>query len=255
MGSDQHHDDASVPGDDGLRLALRRLADSAGGTPALSGAELRARAGHRRRRIGLAVVPSAAAAGLLVGVTAFALTGHHSTDGGPTTPAQSALPVAPRTSGAPTVPASGVSRAPGARASARPSGSPTATAASPSSRPVPPAPIGDAACAVPVKGESLVLLHALGAAGALRTGTDSMLSAIPVSCVHGRPVPSGPQQALATAPDVVVTTTAPLSSGSDSRLSSLQELVTELTGHPDQLFAVRRDASGLVTRLDEVYVR
>lgn len=255
MGSDQHHDHASAPGDEELRLALHRLADSAGGRPLLSGAELRDRAGRRRRRTRLVVVPTAAVAGLLAGVTAFALTGHHSTPGGPSAPARSALPLAPGASGEAAAPVPGASRASGPAGPTRPSGSPAATASATSSRPVLPGPTGGAACAVPEAGETLVLLHAQSAVGALRTGTGTLFSATPVACVHGRPTPSGPQRLLETAPDAVVTTTAPLGSGSVAKQSTLEELAAQLAGHPDQLFGIRRNAAGLVTRLDEAGLR
>jgi hypothetical protein len=81
-----------------------------------------------------------------------------------------------------------------------------------------------------------------------------MLSVVPLSCTRGLLRPSGPLQQLEAAPDAVVTTTTPLSNGSASTLSTLQELATGLSSHPDQVFTVRRDTSGRVTRLDEVYL-
>jgi hypothetical protein len=258
MGSDRHHHDASVPGDERLRQALHRLADSAGGTPALSGAELRALAGRRRRRTRLAVVPAAAAAGLLAGITAFALAGGPATHHGHTAPARTAVPVAPSPprESAPTP--SGTSRAPGLATTAPPPGVPAETAPPRAPRPVPPGPPRASACAVPREGETLVLLHALSAPLTLTAGTnatDALLSAVPVSCTRGHLAPSGPLQQLETAPDAVVTTTAPLGNGPASTPSTLEELVVKLAGHPDQLFGIRRDASGRVIRLDEVYAR
>ncbi len=259
--ADMHQHDASAPGEEQLRHALRRLADTAVGTPPLSGAEVRALAGRRRGR--LVVVPAVALAGLLVGTTAYALAGgfsagHRSPTNG--TPPPASMPLAPGRPHGSSAAGSGRTRtAPGPAGSAVPARPPTARTASHAPRPPLPAPARLAACVTVRRGEFLVALHKLSIPDALATGTgaatDPELSAVRISCVRGRLVPSGSLQRLAAAPDAVVTTTAPLSAGSAPTPSTLEEAALGLARHPDQFFGVRRDASGQVTRLDEVYVR
>ncbi|MEY9937856.1 hypothetical protein [Streptacidiphilus sp. MAP5-3] len=234
MGDDLRHDDhlrhdGDLPHDGDLRRALHRLADSAAGPPPLSGAGLRALAGRRGRRTRLAVVPAAAVGALLAGATAYALAG-----GGHATPQEHSAPapsVAPVVSGVPQASASPTATgapngatAPATAPSSSPvSASPTATASSrATAHPTSSAPTGAAACLAAPQGEILVLLRTLSTPGAL-------LSATPVACVQGQLVPSGPTQNWGLAPGVVAPTTG-----------------------ADQLFAVRRDAAGLVVRLDKV---
>jgi hypothetical protein len=256
MGSNQHHHDASGPRDERLREALYQLADSAGGTPPLSGAEVRALAG-RRRSSWLAVVPAAAVAGLLVGTTAFALTGGFATEPRHTAPTQgtpppASAPPAPHGS-SPSV--SGRTRtAPGPTTTAVPSRPPVASAASHAPQLPLPGPTRVAACVTVRGGESLVSLHGLSIPGTLTAGPGAILSAVPLSCARGRLAPSGPPQQLRASPDAAVTTTAPLGNSPASAPSTLEELAVGLARHPDQLFGIRRDTSGRVIRLDEVYV-
>lgn len=256
-GNDPH--DASEPGEERLSQKLHQLADSVGGTPPMSGAELRALAGRRLGRL-LVAVPAAAVAGLLVGATAFAVTGGFATEPRHTAPTSDTSPTAsaPRASGpthssAPAVPD---------RPPAVPG--PAATASRPrtvphgAARPTPAGPTGVAACTAARAGETLVRIHELSTLSTLTApatkATAPMLSVVPLSCTRGLLRPSGPLQQLEASPDAVVTTTTPLSNGSASTLSTLQELATGLSSHPDQVFTVRRDTSGRVTRLDEVYL-
>lgn len=256
-----HHQDASEPGDERLRQALHRLADGVGGTPPMSGAELRALAGRRRRGGLLVAVPAAAVAGLLVSATAFALTGGFASESRPTAPTRDTPPPA-SASLVPSPPALSPPAVPGGTPAARgPVGTPSRPATVPprTSRTALPGPTGVVTCTAARAGETLVSLHALSTLSTLTAGAAAanhpVLSVTPLSCVRGLLKPGGPLEQVEAVPDAVVTTTAPLSNGSASTLSTLDALAVGLTDHPDQLFGIRKDASGRVIRLDEVYVR
>ncbi len=257
MSSDQHPQD--VPGfqDEDLRRALRRLARVAEGEPPLNGSEVRALAGRRRRR--WLVVPVLTVSGMAVSAAAFALTGGlsggpgHTGSGHGDGPPVAASPSSAAPAGTGPSRLGPAPSAAGPGTTARPAGSPAAGASS--RLPAPPAsgPPAAACGAVP-QGRTLVFLHALSIDGALAPRAGAVLSAVPVACAQGHLAPSGPLQRLNVAPDAAVTTTAPLSTGATRTTGTVEGLALALTRHPDQLFAIQRDASGLVVRMDEVYV-
>jgi hypothetical protein len=206
-----------------------------------------------------------AVAGLLVGTTAYALTGGLSPGPGHSapprrvpTPTSAPLTTSPPHASASAAPG-GAPAVPGPASTVSPPAVPAATASPRAARPTLPGPAGVAVCPAGRDGETLVSLHAPSAPATLTAGTgtttDTVLSAVPLSCVRGRLTPSGPLQELRAAADAAVTTTAPLSDGPASTPSTLEDLTVGLARHPDQLFGIRRDASGRVIRLDEVYVR
>ncbi|MEY9965876.1 hypothetical protein ABIA33_003926 [Streptacidiphilus sp. MAP12-16] len=243
-----------------FRESLRGLAASAAGEPPLSGPELR-RLAERRHRRRLLAVPALALSGLLVGGTAFAISGVF----GP-----APRPVPPVSGGAPSASAPGIAPSatdtphpsephpslapsrPGDPAAPTASGRVTPTGPSVSATSALPDPGKVVACAAAQAGETLVRLHALQLPGTLAPGVDALLYAVPVTCVHGQLTLAGAGQWLRVVPDAVVTTTAPLSAGAGSSLSTLAGLATGLTQHPEQLFGIRRDAEGRVYRLDQV---
>ena len=243
-----------------FRESLRGLAASAAGEPPLSGAELRGLAErHRRRR--LLAVPALALSGLLVGGTAFAVSGAlgsaprqvppvsggiptASVAGTSPAAADTTSPAVPRASPTPSRP--GVSAAP--TASGRPT--PTGPSASVTSAAADPGKV--VTCAAARAGETLVRLQALQLPAGLAPDVDALLYVVPVSCVRGQLTSSGGVQLLQVVPDAVVTTTAPLSAGAGSSVNSLAGLAAGLVLHPEQLFGIRRDAAGLVDRLDQV---
>ena len=244
-----------------FRESLRGLAAGAAGEPPLSGAELRRRAERRGRRWSLGV-PALALSGLLVGGTAFAISGAlgsgprqvppvsvgmsaTSAPGNAPIATETARPAAPRTSPAPS--RSADPAAPTGSARVTPSG-PSASALTSAV----PDPGKVVACAAARAGESLVRLQSLQLSGGVVPNVDALLYAVPVGCVRGRLVPSGGLQVLSVLPDAVVTTTAPLSAGAGSSVNTLAGLAAGLVLHPGQLFGVGRDADGRVSRLDQV---
>ncbi|MFC1437518.1 hypothetical protein ABUW04_04545 [Streptacidiphilus sp. N1-10] len=243
-----------------LRESLRGLAATAAGEPPLSGAELRRRA-ERRRRPWVLGAPALALSGLLVGGTAFAISGALGSGPQrvptvsaviPTTSAPGTAPAAPRTTG-PAEP----------RPSPTPSSAPD-VAASTAAAPITPSGPSTAAtsassdpgkvlgCAVARTGETLERVQSLQLPAGLTPGVDALLYAVPVDCVRGQLVPSGTVQLLQVLPDAVVTTTAPLSTGTGSSVNTLTGLAAGLVLHPEQLFGVGRDAQGRVDRLDQI---
>jgi hypothetical protein len=245
-----------IHGDEPYRRALRTLADSAAGEPLLSGSDVRALAERRRRRW-VVGVPAVALSGLLVGGTAFAMGGAYRAAPRPAVPrTASASASASVTAGAPHAHAVRPrGAAAGGGAASRHSGDHAAPAGrTPASRTVPSGPVAAASCVAARTGETLESLRVLALpAGLTSSGIGTVVFAVPLSCVHGRLLPSGSGQWLPVAPDAVVTTTAPVSTGSTASSSTLQKLAAGLTRHPDQLFGVRRDSTGRMVRLDQVY--
>jgi hypothetical protein len=245
-----------------FRESLRGLAESAAGEPPLNGPELRRRAERRRRRRLLAV-PTLALSGLLVGGTALAVAGAFGPEPRRVPPVSGGLPSASvpgtasasPTPGRPTIP----SRSATPSTAGGPAAPTTADPAAPTTRPSAsgatpvPVPGGAAVCAAARAGETLVRLDVLQLPAGLAPGVDALLSAVPVSCVRGQLEPDGPAQWLPVSPGAEVTTTTPLSAGTQPTVSTLTALATGLTQHPDQLFGIIRDARGTVIRLDEVH--
>ena len=246
-----------------FRESLRGLAASAAGEPPLSGAELRRRAEqHRRRR--LLAVPALALSGLLVGGTAFAVSGVLGSAPQHVPPVSGGI----ATASAPATSAAASDTTPAVVPSASPSPSRSEASAAPtaSGRPTPTGPSVSATsvtsaaadpgkavtCAAARAGETLVRLQTLQLPAGLAPDVDALLYAVPVSCVRGQLVSSGGVQLLQVVPDAVVTTTAPLSAGTGSTVNTLAALAAGLVLHPEQLFGIRRDAGGLVDRLDQV---
>ncbi|TDT98081.1 hypothetical protein EDD99_6294 [Streptomyces sp. 846.5] len=243
-----------------FRESLRGLAASAAGEPPLSGAELR-RLAERRRRRRLLAVPALAVSGLLVGGTAFAITGALGS-------APQAVP--PVSGGTPSASASGIAsaapdpaRSADPRASATPSrsarpvvpsgsGSPTSAGPSASATSAVPDPGQTVGCVTARAGETLVRLYSLQLPGVLSTGVDALMYAVPVTCVRGELVPGGGAQWLHVLTDAVVTTTAPLSTGTGSSVNTLAAVASSLVLHPAPLFGIHKDAQGRVDRLDQV---
>ncbi|MEZ0092344.1 hypothetical protein [Streptacidiphilus sp. EB129] len=243
-----------------FRESLRGLAASAAGEPPMSGPEVR-RLAERRSRRRLLAVPTLALSGLLVGGTAFALSGGFGPAPRPVPqvpggiPSASAPGIADATPG-PSRPAEPVRSA----APSRPGGPAAPTASSrvipagppASATPTVPGPGAVVACATAQAGETLVRLHTLQLPGGLAPGVDALLSAVPVACVRGQLTPTGVTQWLSVLPDAVVTTTSPLSAGAGTSVNTLAGLASALNRHPEQLFGIRRDAEGRVYRLDQV---
>lgn len=242
-----------------FRESLRGLAASAAGEPPLSGAELR-RLAERRRRRRLLAVPALAVSGLLVGGTAFAISG---------TLGSAPQPVPPVSGGIPSASASGITpsssdptRPADPQASATPSRSahpvaPTAsgrsasTGSSASATSAVPDPGQAVGCVTARAGETLVRLYSLQLPGLLSTGVDALMYAVPVTCVRGELVSSGGAQWLHVLTDAVVTTTAPLSTGTGSSVNTLAGVASSLVLHPEPLFGIHEDAQGRVDRLDQ----
>ena len=241
-----------------FRESLRGLAASAAGEPPLSGAELRRRAERRRRRWSLGV-PALALSGLLVGGTAFAISGSFGSAPRQAPPVSGGVPTASASGTAPTAPDPAHPTASHASPTPSRSGHPAVPSAS-----GPPTPTGSSAasavpdpgkvvtCLTARAGETLVQVHMLQLPGVLTPGADALLYAVPVTCVGGQLTWSGATQLLRVVPDALVTTTAPLSAGAGSTVNTLAGLATGLARHPEQLFGIRRDAEGRVNRLDQV---
>ncbi|WP_055589302.1 hypothetical protein [Peterkaempfera griseoplana] len=253
--------------------ALRGLAESAeqAAAPPLPPAQLR-RHTERRHRRRIVLIPSAALAGLLAAGTAYGMAGGFRHEGAPppapvvTGPATAA----PRTSEPPPSagpdPAAATPSRPASGAPA-PAGGPSRRAPAtglPSARPStagPGLPLPTALVSCPVAGAHEFLVRAKGLT--LRDplkGLAAGLEAVPVACVAdpsaqggGRLAPSGPVRILNLAPGAVLTTTAPISGGRSPVPASPAQLAAGLARHPDQIFGVRLDSAGRVTRLDQVY--
>ena len=243
-----------------FRESLRGLAASAAGEPPLSGAELRRLAEGRRRRRLLLAVPALAVSGLLVGGTAFAISG---------TLGSAPQPVPPVSGGIPSASASGI--APSSSDPTRPADPQASATPSRSARPVAPTASGRSAstgpsasatsavpdpgkavgCVTARAGETLVRLYSLQLPGLLGTGVDALMYAVPVTCVRGELVSSGGAQWLHVLTDAVVTTTAPVSTGTGSSVNTLAGVASSLVLHPEPLFGIHQDAQGRVDRLDQ----
>ncbi|MCQ4079455.1 hypothetical protein NGB36_02275 [Streptomyces sp. RB6PN25] len=247
-------------GDEPYRRALRALADSArnaAGEPPRSGAEVRALAERRRRRRRALGVPAVTVSGLLVGGTAFALGGAFHAAPRPAAP--SAVSVSPSASATPAIPHASASGPPAATggagaAAGTPGGAAVTTGPTASSRVMPSGTGAAAWCASVRAGETLESLRALTVPdGLTSSGIGTVVFAVPLSCVQGHLLSSGAGEWIPVAPGAVVTTTAPLSTGSTSSPSTLQKLAAGLARHPDQVFGVRRESTGQVVRMDQVY--
>jgi hypothetical protein len=245
---------------DRFRESLRGLAAGAAGEPPLSGAELR-RLAERRGRRRLLAVPALAVSGLLVGGTAFAISGALGSAPRPVPPVSGGSPSASATGIAPA--ASDTTPPTTARASAAPSRSAHSAVPTASGSVTPTGPSGSATsatsdpgkvvgCATAQAGETLVRLYSLQLPGVLTSGVDGLLHAVPVSCVGGELTSSGGAQWLHVVSGAVVTTTAPLTTGLGSTVNTLTGLATGLVLHPEQLFGIHRDTEGRVDRLDQV---
>lgn len=243
-----------------FRESLRGLAAGAAGEPPLSGAELRRRAERRRRRR-LLGVPALALSGLLVGGTAFAISGTFGSASRRVPPVSGGIPSASAQGFRSAVPESAGPAGPQASSAPSRSGRPAVPTAS--SRATPTGPSESVTSAVPDPGalvacvparvgETLVRLSSLQFPGGLVPGVDALVYAVPVGCVRGELTSIGGAQWLRVVPDAVVTTTAPLSGGAGSSVNTLAGLATALALHPDQLFGIGRDAEGRVQRIDEV---